>query len=90
MHDEVLMRVAHGRAHLQEELHAVAHAEMPRIAPGVDGLARHELHDHVGHAAVGGAAIEQPRDVAMVETREDLPFGPEALLGQAGCARRRA
>ena len=39
MHDEVLMRVTHGRAHLQEELHALAHAELPRIAPGVDGLA---------------------------------------------------
>ena len=82
MHDEVLMRVAHGRAHLQEELHAVAHAEMARIAPGVDGLARHEFHDHVGHAAIGGATIEQPRDVAMVETGENLAFDPEAPFGE--------
>ena len=36
-----------------------------------------------GHAAVGSAAVEQPRDVAMVEPGEDLTFGPEALLGQA-------
>ena len=83
MHDEVLVRVAHGCADLQEELHAVAHAEVPRIAPGVDGLAGHELHDHVRHAAIGGSAIEQPRDVAVVEPRENLPLRAETLFGQA-------
>ena len=46
------------------------------------GSARHELHDHVRHAALRGAAIEQPRDVAMIEPREDLAFVPEALLGE--------
>ena len=47
------------------------------------GWPRHELHDHVRHATIRGPAIEQPRDVAMVEPREDLAFGPEALLGEA-------
>ncbi len=82
MHDELLVRVTHCRADLQEELHAIAHVQPPRLAVAVDGVARDQLHDHIRDAGVGGATIQQTRDIAMIEPREDLPLSPEALLGE--------
>ncbi len=84
MHDQVLMRVTHRSTHLQEKLHTLAHRQASSIAIAIDGLAGDEFHHHVGHAADSRAAIQQARDVAMVEAGEDLPLGSEALLGQAG------
>lgn len=52
------------------------------IAVPVDGFAGYQFHDDVGQAGPGGAAIEQARDVAMIEGRQYLAFGLEALLGE--------
>jgi hypothetical protein len=37
-------------------------------------MPRNPLHDEVGVAVIGGSAIDQARDVAMVEPRQELPL----------------
>ncbi len=83
MDDQVLVRVTHRRANLQEELHALTHRELACLAVAIDGLADDQLHHHVGRSGLRRASIEQPCDIAMVERGENLPLGPETLLGQA-------
>ena len=52
------------------------------------GLARHELHDQIGHGAFG-ASVEEAGDVRMVERRQDLAFEAEARLGGGADGRQR-
>ena len=40
MHDQVLVREAHGSAYLQEQLHSRARAELLLVAVLIDGLDR--------------------------------------------------
>src|SRR5215469_12971820 len=75
--DEVAMRVIHSVADRKEEVDAVLERQRAASAIIEDGLALEVLHDEVG-AAVKEAAIEQPRDVGMLEAREDLALGVEA------------
>ncbi len=44
-----------------------------------DRLAFDELHDEVRPPVLGRAAVEKPRDVRMLEPREDPPLAREAL-----------
>ena len=79
MHHQVAMRVAHGIDHLQEQHDALAQAELPLVAPAVDGLAIHQLHDEPGVAFAADAAVQQGGDVRVAQPRQDLPFAQEAL-----------
>ena len=54
-----------------------------RIAIDVDRLAVDVLHDDVRRAVRGRAAVEQPRDVRMVERREDLALELQPALDVA-------
>ena len=74
MNDKVLMRVGDRRADLAEERQALGRGQRVRVAVGVDRFAVHVLHDEVGQAVVGRSAVDQARDVRMIELRQDLPF----------------
>ena len=78
VHHQALVRVAHGAADLEEELEPVVDRERPARGPDVDRLALDVLHDEVGHALVGAAAVEEPRDVGVVQRGKDLALGAEA------------
>ena len=78
MHDQVLVRVLHGVADLAEETQALLDRELLLLAPVGDRHALDVLQDEVRHALLGRAAVEQPRDVGVLEVREDLPLVPEA------------
>ena len=79
MDDEVLVRVLDAVADRGEEREALPHVEGPGVAVGGDRLAGDVLHCEVGPAVAGGAAVEEPRDVGVLEPREDLPLAQEAL-----------
>ena len=86
--DEVLMGVLDGRAHLAEQHEPWLERERPRLAVGVEGNALDALHHDVGHAILGGPAVQQPRDVGMIQGRQDAPLLEEPLHQRA--ARRSA
>src|SRR5262245_23219351 len=77
MDDQVLVRVLNGRAHHAEEIDARREREVALRAIAIDRYARDQLHHEIRLAVVGRAAVDQPRDVRMIEAREDLPFGAE-------------
>src|SRR5579884_2146388 len=79
MDDQPLVRVLHGRAYRQEQLQTFSDRKLAGIAIAVDGLAFDQFHDEVGKPAFGGAAIEQARDVGMIEAGQYLPFVLEAV-----------
>ena len=80
MHDEILMRVMHRGAHHLEQLQARGHLQMVGVAVDVDGDAVDVFHDDVGRAVGQRAAVQQVRDVRMIELRENLAFDLEAGL----------
>ena len=55
-------------------------AQLVPVAELVDRQAVDVLHDEVGDALVRGAAIEQAGDVPVVQAREDLALGPQAVV----------
>ena len=57
-----------------KELEALAHRQVATVAVAVERLALDVLHDEVGQPVVGGAAVEQPGDVGMLEAGQDLPL----------------
>ena len=84
MNDKVLMRVGDRRAHLAKERQALGRGQRIRVAVGVNRFAVHVLHDEIGQAVIGRPAIDQARDVGMIELRQDLPLiakAAEYVLG---------
>ena len=77
--DEVAVRVMHGIADAPEQGQARLHGQGVALAVLVDGHALDEIHHQVRLAAVGGAGVDQPGDVGVIEAGEDLP-----LTGEAG------
>jgi len=89
MHDQVLMGVMHRAADHGEEREARLDGEAVGIAVLVDGHPVDVLHDEIGGSVGQGAAVEQVRDVGVIELREDLPLRFEPRLDRAaeGAAR---
>ncbi len=48
------------------------------VAVVVQGLALDVLHDQIGQAVLGRAAVEQPGDVRVLQVGEDLPLAAQA------------
>ena len=78
MDDEVLVRVGHGCADFAEQIEPLLVCELMAVAIGRKRLALDVFHDEVGQAVVGRAAIDQPRDVRMIELRQNLALVAEA------------
>ena len=75
--DEVLVRVAHRRAHLAKERQPLVDPQPFGFAKPVQSLALDVLHDQVSLAVRGDAAAVKSRDVRMVERGEHLALVPE-------------
>jgi hypothetical protein len=78
MHHEALVRVLHGRTHLLDECEPCRDRQRPFVAPIRDGGAIDILHGQKRASVIGGAAVEQARDVRMLERGEDLSLAMEA------------
>ena len=78
MHDEVAVRRRDRVAAVLQELEARLDGETPRPAVLRDRLALDELHHEVRPPVLGRAAVEEPRDVRVLEAREDAPLAGEA------------
>ena len=84
MDDQALVSKLHRRADGTEQAKPLGNRKVFLVAIPGDGTALHVLHHEIGQSAVRGAAVEQARDVGVLESGEDLPFGPEPaqdLLG---------
>ena len=88
VHDQALMRIREGGAHLFDQSDARPDAGPVRLAPRVDRLAVDQLHDQVGHAVVGAAGIEQLGDARMVEAGEHAPLEAEPFDDRGRAPRR--
>ena len=77
MNDEVLVRIGDCRAYLAEERQAFGRGERIRVAVGVDRFAVHVFHDEIRESVVGRPAVDQARDIRMIELRQNLPLGAE-------------
>ena len=75
MNAQVLMRVLHSAADLQEQPQSRFDAQALAVAIPVQGLTMDVLHDEIGMTSVDFARIDQARDVRMIEAREDLALG---------------
>ena len=70
---------SHRAAGLVEQLEARRDRQPAPIAVLGERRATHELHREIGPAVLGDAAVEQPRDVGVLEARQDLALAHEAL-----------
>ncbi len=73
------MRVRHRARDLQHEKHPRRHVEPAVLGEAVERLALDELEREPGLAVVGDAGVIQPRDVRVLERREDLALARQAL-----------
>ena len=71
------MRVVHGGADGLEQLETGRDVQAERIAIGIDRCAVDVLHDDVSGLVRQRAAVEEVRDIGMVELRQDLPLDLE-------------
>ncbi len=88
MYDQVTVGVLHSRAHLAEQPQSRLDVELVPIAELIDRHARHQLHCDIRDPVVGRAAIEQARNVGMIETGQDLALVAKSFQQQrdAGAA----
>lgn len=75
VHDQVAVREVQRRADLAQQLQPLRQRRAG--GPGVQRASVDEGHDEVGPARGRGAAVQQPRDVRVLQRRQDL-----ALAGQ--------
>src|SRR5262249_7986961 len=69
---------------VQKELHALADVEIVSVTILVDLRPLDVLHDEVRQAVVGGAAIEERRDIRVLQLGENLALSAESLQDEVG------
>src|SRR5580692_963850 len=84
MDDQPLMRILHGRADRREEFETFGNWQVARIAIFGDGLAFDQLHYKVRDALFSRAAVEQARDVGVIQSGENLSLILEAADDEIG------
>ena len=82
------MCVLNGAADVEKKFQARGGREIVLLAVIVDGLAMNQLHYEIRNTAIGGAAIEQARNVGVVEPGQDLPLLLEARDNESGILAR--
>lgn len=78
MDDEAPMRHCHGVGDRDQQLEAGAQRGAARPAPLSQGLALDSLESEVRSPIGGDAAVEEARDIGVLEAGENLPFAQEA------------
>ena len=77
--DELAVRVLHRVAKRQDQADAIIDRELVRTGEIDNRRAVNVLHDKIGRAGFGAAAVQQSRDVRVVEIGENLAFLDETL-----------
>src|SRR4030095_12655405 len=80
MDDQILMRVMHGGTDIAKEAQPLLDAEALPVAVRGDGHSLHVFHDQEREVCIRDAAVEQLRDVRMVQRGKDLSLGDEAAM----------
>ena len=80
---EPCVRVRHRIGHLQEQAQALAQVAALAAAVFVDGDALDVLEREIGLSVGREAGVVEPRDVRMLEAREDVALARHAL-GEVG------
>src|SRR5580658_5362460 len=80
MNDEVAVGMTHRCKHTLEQKHARLGPELQPIAIRIDRLTLDILEHEVGLCVVEDTGIDEPRDVRMIEPREQPTLAAEALL----------
>ncbi len=78
------MRGVHCRADPTKQCEALTDRKLVPFAVFVDRHAIHILHHEVGDTVVGRSAVEQPGNVAVIESRQNLSFGFQTIVICAG------
>jgi hypothetical protein len=78
MDDEVVMGELHRLAHAEEQTEAIGHGELACAAVLVDADAIDVFHDQIGQPFFGRTAVEQPRDLRVLELGQDLALAAES------------
>ena len=89
MHDTALMRVMDRAAHRDEQRHARVDRQSMLVAIGRQRQAVEVVHREERAAVLGAARFEDARDAGMIELRQHLALGLEALQQVLGRRRRR-
>ena len=74
MHHQAPVRVFYGPAHRAEKLKALRDGAFAALAILVDARAIHILHHQIRQALRSRAAVQQARDIRVVQTGEHLPL----------------
>ena len=79
MDHQVLVGGLDGDGDLAQQFDPLLQVEPVLVAVVIDGHPLDELHRQVGHTLLGGAAVDQPGDVGMVQAGEDASLGVETF-----------
>ncbi len=82
MDHHALVSELHRRADLHEQSQSRGNVQVVAGAVLGDGLTVDQLHDDIGNTLFRRAAIEQARDVRVLQTREDLPLGAQTAADE--------
>src|SRR5207248_3651126 len=82
--DGVAMRVTDRGAGFAEKLQSLSNQQIVRIAILIDRHAFDVLHDKIRQSIFGHAAVEQARDVRVIEAGQDLSFVAEMAQHRIG------
>src|SRR6185295_8162439 len=87
VHDEVCMRMSHGRDHRKKELHARFNSKLMPIAVAVDVVAFDEFEDDVRGAGRRQSCVDQFCDIRVRESPKNAAFSFETLFAAAAYQR---
>ena len=77
MNDQIRVRILNRRAHVLEQVQTRFDRQTFVVAVARDGPAVDELHREERQPVVGDTAVEQSRDVGMLQARQDAALGAE-------------
>ena len=75
----MLMREMNRRADFAEQLERSCRSQAVRVAKSIQPHALDIFHRQVGLPAAGDAAIQQARDIRMLEAGQNLPLLPKTF-----------
>ncbi len=83
----MLVRILNGGTNLKEKFDAARNGKFVGVAIFIDRAPGDELHDEVGSAVFGAAAVEKASDVGMVESGENLALIAEVVQDETRSGR---
>ncbi len=84
MHHEVGVRISHRGANIAEQCEPRCKVGAFGPDPAIDRLSVDIIHDHVRPSVGGDPAVDQPRNIRMVEAGKQTALAREKL-GAVGC-----